>query len=114
MLGSDSYGGTISGLANVDEQATVAAGSPPDYYSASVDIQTTLASTLLRAEGHASAAAGPASYDPVEAGYAGAELVQGRMLNEGEEICWLYNPDAIGKSEVDGLAAARHSALYGE
>ena len=49
-----------------------------------------------------------------EAGYAGAELVQGRMLNEGEEICWLYNPDAIGKREVDGLAAARHSALYGE
>ncbi|PZR96880.1 MAG: hypothetical protein DI537_00810 [Stutzerimonas stutzeri] len=49
-----------------------------------------------------------------EAGYAGAELVQGRMLNGGEEICWLYDPAKVGKGEVDGLAAARHSALYGE
>jgi hypothetical protein len=49
-----------------------------------------------------------------EAGYAGAELVQGRMLNGGEEICWLYDPAKVGKGEVDGLAAARHSALYRE
>jgi hypothetical protein len=49
-----------------------------------------------------------------EAGYAGAELVQGRMMNEGEEICWLYNPEQVGKGKVDRLAAARHSALYGE
>jgi hypothetical protein len=49
-----------------------------------------------------------------EAGYAGADLVQGRMTNEGEDICWLYDPGKIGKGKVDGLAAARHSALYGE
>lgn len=49
-----------------------------------------------------------------EAGYAGAELIQGRMLNEGEEICWLYDPGKVGKDKVDRLAAARHSALYGE
>lgn len=49
-----------------------------------------------------------------EAGYAGAELVQGRMMNEGESICWLYNPDAVAKDQVDRLAAARHSVLYGE
>ncbi|MEI5666279.1 hypothetical protein WBO78_15130 [Bosea sp. CCNWLW174] len=49
-----------------------------------------------------------------EAGYAGPELAQGRMMNEGESICWLYNPDAVAKDSVDRLAAARHSALYGE
>lgn len=49
-----------------------------------------------------------------EAGYAGAELAQGRMTNEGEEICWLYDPGKVGKGEVDSLAAARHSVLYGE
>lgn len=49
-----------------------------------------------------------------EAGYAGAELIQGRMKNEGEDICWLYDPAKVGKGEVDSLAAARHSALYGE
>ena len=47
-------------------------------------------------------------------GYAGAELAQGRMTNEGEEICWLYDPGKVGKGEVDSLAAARHSVLYGE
>jgi hypothetical protein len=49
-----------------------------------------------------------------EAGYAGPELLQGRMTNEGEDICWLYDPDKVAKGEVDSLAAARHSALYGE
>lgn len=49
-----------------------------------------------------------------EAGYAGAELVQGRMTNEGEDICWLYNPEKVGKDQIGNLAAARHSALYGE
>lgn len=49
-----------------------------------------------------------------DAGYAGAELLQGRMTNEGEDICWLYDPAKVAKDEIGSLAAARHSALYGE
>ena len=49
-----------------------------------------------------------------EAGYAGAELAQCRMMNGGESICWLHNPDMVAKEKVDRLAAARHSVLYGE
>jgi hypothetical protein len=43
----------------VDEEASVAAGAPPDYYSASVEVATVLDPARLRVSGQASASAGP-------------------------------------------------------
>jgi hypothetical protein len=71
--GSVSY--PIAGLSNVNRVAQVAAGAPPDFYSARAELHTTLDAAFLNVAGQAAASAGPISFPPELNGMAHAEAV---------------------------------------